>query len=109
YPASLAVARDSMHAVDTKGGPPCDSKVARCPLREGYGLGWSMVEYVDEKVLWHTGSDDGDKAMVFYFPSTKNGVVMFTNGANGFQPMIDVGLQLFPQAAFAGYLRSGKE
>jgi CubicO group peptidase (beta-lactamase class C family) len=107
-PAAFADQRDSIHAM---GGDSCDpARVPVCPVRIGYGLGWSIMEYADanETVIWHTGSDWGEKAMVFYFPGRREGVVMLTNGANGFLPMIDIGILLFPDREFAGFLRAGK-
>ncbi len=106
-PAAFADQRDSIHAT---GVETCDpAKVARCPVRIGYGLGWTIFEYADreENVLWHTGADWGEKAMVFYFPHRREGVVLLTNGANGFMPMIQAGLLLFPDREFAHFLRSG--
>jgi CubicO group peptidase (beta-lactamase class C family) len=104
---ALAAQRDSIHAT---GVETCDpAKVARCPVRIGYGLGWTVFEYADrnENVLWHTGGDWGEKAIVFYFPHRGEGVVLLTNGANGFMPMIQAGLLLFPDREFAHFLRSG--
>jgi CubicO group peptidase (beta-lactamase class C family) len=106
----LAHQRDSLHAVDPNGLPPCDPKTVKvCPLRAGYALGWGVLEYPAVRVLWHTGSDAGEKTMVFYFPERREGAVMFTNGSNGFQVIIDVGILLFPDSEFADFLRSGKE
>ncbi|HET7231820.1 MAG TPA: serine hydrolase domain-containing protein [Longimicrobium sp.] len=108
-PARLVAQRDSIHALDTGPGAQCDrQKVARCPGRIGYGLGWSVMEYADGPVLWHTGSDWGEKAMVFYFPARSEGVVMLTNGANGFQVMIEAGIVLAGNTAFAEYLAAGR-
>lgn len=106
-PAALAAQRDSIHAF---GVESCDAaKVPTCPARIGYGLGWTIFEYADrdESVLWHTGGDWGEKTMVFYFPHRREGLVLFTNGANGFMPMIQAGLLLFPDREFADFLRSG--
>ena len=68
-----------------------------------------MLEYPASRVLWHTGSDWGEKTMVFWFPETREGAVLLTNSANGFQPMIDAGILLFPESEFAELLRSGKQ
>ena len=101
--------RDSIHSADTGDGASCDAKkVARCPARVGYGLGWSIMEYPDGPVLWHTGADWGEKAMVFYFPKQRAGAVMLANSANGFQPMIDIGALLFQGTDFADFLTSAR-
>lgn len=109
-PARLAAQRDSLHVLDTSPGSQCDAgKVAHCPTRVGYGLGWSVFEYPDGPLLWHTGSDWGEKSMVFYFPARREGVVMLTNGANGFGVMIEAGVVLAGHTAFAEYLAAGRE
>jgi len=108
-PARLGAERDSIHALDTSPGAACDPrKVARCPTRMGYGLGWEILEYTDGPLRWHTGSDWGEKSMVFYFPARRKGVVMLTNGANGFQVMIEAGIVLAGGTPFAEYLAAAR-
>ena len=109
-PARLVAQRDSLHVIDDGEGSRCDpAKVSRCPTRIGYALGWSVMEYPEGPVLWHTGADWGEKTMVFYFPARREGVVMFTNGANGFAPMVEAGVVLAGGTPFADYLASGRE
>jgi CubicO group peptidase (beta-lactamase class C family) len=106
-PAAYARQRDSIHVLDTGEGSACDpARVARCPGRIGYGLGWSVMEYADETVLWHTGSDWGEKAMVFYLPGRRDGAVLLTNGASGFQVILEAAVLLARGTDFAEYLRS---
>lgn len=108
-PDSFARQRDSLHVADTSAGNACNpSKVAVCPTRIGHGLGWSVQEYSGGRVLWHTGADRGERALVFFFPESGDGAVLLTNGANGFSVIIDAAVILFPQSPFAGFLRSGK-
>ena len=108
--ARYVAQRDSLHSLDESPNSACDTqKVRRCPSRIGYALGWSIMEYPDGPLLWHTGSDWGEKSMVFYFPARREGVVMLTNGANGFAPMIEAGVVLAGETAFAEYLASGRE
>lgn len=88
---------------------PCDAKLGdRCPERGGYGLGWSILEWPDETVVWHTGADTSERTMAFWFPKRRAGAVFFTNSAKGFDVIIDAGVLLFPDTAFAGYLMAGK-
>ncbi|TBW25907.1 serine hydrolase [Gramella sp. KN1008] len=50
------------------------------------GLGWHMVPngfYKEEKALFHSGSDSGTQAMTLFFPNSKSGLIIFTNGDNG--------------------------
>jgi CubicO group peptidase (beta-lactamase class C family) len=105
----VASERDSLHAVDPAELAACRAKIgARCPTRIGYGLGWSIMEYPGFTVRWHTGADRGHKAMVFYFPELRRGAVMLTNGANGFPPMIEVGILLSHDTPFASFLETGR-
>jgi CubicO group peptidase (beta-lactamase class C family) len=109
-PAAYATQRDSIHSVDLPALTACRSKLgARCPERIGYALGWQIFEYPGFTVRWHTGSDDGHKSVVFYFPEQRRGAVMLTNGANGFLPMMEIGTLLARDTPFADYIRSGGE
>ena len=114
-PDHFARQRDSIHVLDPGARAMCNARVAtRCPDVAGYGLGWAIMKYAAsrtdpaESVVWHTGSDVGARAIAFYFPERHEGAVMFANGANGFDVMIDVGTALFRETAFAGYLQSGR-
>ena len=107
-PVAVARQRDSIHSPDSSEQAKCRAKIAeRCADRFGYGLGWSIMEYPGFTVRWHTGSDDGHKAMAFYFPERRRGVVLLTNGANGFMPMIEVAQLLSWGTPFAEFLRTG--
>jgi len=105
--AALAAQRDSIHAT---GVETCDpAKVAVCPLRIGYGLGWTIFEYADpsQNVLWHTGADWGEKAMVFWWPNRREGAVLLSNSANGFNAIIPAALLLTEGPDFNAFIRSG--
>jgi CubicO group peptidase (beta-lactamase class C family) len=106
-PATLAAQRDSIHAT---GVERCDpAKVAICPARIGYGLGWTIFEYADpsQNVHWHTGGDWGEKAIVFYWPSRREGAVLVANGANGFNAIVPAALLLAEGTDFHAFLRDG--
>lgn len=106
-PASYIAQRDSSY---TPGGERCDpAKVALCPVRVGYGLGWTIFEYADpaQNVHWHTGGDWGEKSIVFYWPNRREGVVVFANGANGFNVIVPVILLLSEGTDFNTFLRTG--
>jgi CubicO group peptidase (beta-lactamase class C family) len=107
-PAALASQRDSIHWVDAKELAACRARLgAQCPDRIGHALGWQVFEYPGFTVRWHTGSDDGHKAVALYFPELRRGAVMLTNGANGFLPIIQVGALLTAGTPFAEYVRRG--
>ena len=50
------------------------------------GLGWSVIKGLpnNEYVISHGGSDYGVKTLAYFLPKSKRGVVVFTNGDNGF-------------------------
>jgi CubicO group peptidase (beta-lactamase class C family) len=106
-PPALAAQRDSIHAT---GVERCDpAKVAVCPARIGYGLGWTIFEYADpsQNVHWHTGADWGEKAIVFYWPHRREGAVLVANGANGFNAIVPAALLLAEGTEFEHFLRNG--
>lgn len=106
-PAALAAQRDSIHQ---EGVERCDSaKVPLCPVRIGYGLGWTVFEYADpsQNVLWHTGGDWGEKSIVFYWPARREGVVILANGANGFNVIVPAAVLLAGDTDFAVFLQHG--
>lgn len=106
-PAEYVAQRDSSY---TPGGERCDpAKVPLCPVRVGYGLGWTIFEYADpaQNVHWHTGGDWGEKSIVFYWPHRGEGVVVFANGANGFHAMSPALLLLSEGTDFNSFLRTG--
>lgn len=50
------------------------------------GLGWSVITGLpdDEYAISHGGSDYGVKTLAYFLPKSKRGLVLFTNGDNGF-------------------------
>lgn len=58
-------------------------KAATCPLYTGYGLGWQILLFPDQTVMMHTGDDDGLRTFAYIDRSTREGVVILTNGENG--------------------------
>ncbi len=107
-PRWLRAERDSLQAVDPSGTQPCNPATnARCPRRGGYGLGWSVLEFEGETVLWHTGADWGERTMVFYVPARREGAVLFTNSFDGFNVIIPAGMALVSGTPFADFLASG--
>ena len=52
-----------------------------------FGLGWFIEQdfYENEYALTHTGSDAGVATKVILMPESQRGIVMLTNGDNGFE------------------------
>jgi CubicO group peptidase (beta-lactamase class C family) len=49
----------------------------------GWGLGWGVQKTKDGPAVWHWGDNGDTKAYVVGYPSRGDGVVYFTNSANG--------------------------
>lgn len=62
-----------------------------------FGLGWFIEQdfYEDEYALTHTGSDAGVATKVILIPESQRGIVMFTNGDNGFEIIEKVEAEFF--------------
>ena len=76
-----------------------------CPTRFGHSIGWQVYEYGDHKVIKHGGSDAGENAMVYYSPDTRNGAVIFVNGANGWVIMTRIIEVIGDEPLIADYYR----
>lgn len=103
--AAYAAQRDSVHVVNASGSA-CPPGVTACPRRVGMGLGWEILEFPGETVRLHTGGDWGESTMAFYIAERRDGVVMFTNGANGMKVMLQAIGVLFPGTQLAENARS---
>jgi CubicO group peptidase (beta-lactamase class C family) len=59
---------------------------------EAMGLGWEVMKGPPEDpvILMHTGSDDGIKTLVLLLPTSKRGIVIFTNGENGMDVVLKI-------------------
>lgn len=58
----------------------------------GVALGWFTIKDLpnEENGIQHGGSDYGVKTTVLFFPKSKRGIVIFTNGDNGISIIINV-------------------
>src|SRR6266550_2098075 len=45
----------------------------------GYGLGWQVMDYRGNRMLWHSGSGDGQTAFLVLLPESHFGVVVLIN------------------------------
>ncbi len=66
-------------------GPCADEATSAppCPSRMGWTTGWLVFDYGSETVVFHSGGDYGEKTIAFFSPERREGVVVFTNGAEG--------------------------
>lgn len=64
----------------------------QCPERQGYGLGWEVLDYGDSKVLTHGGSDWAQVALSYFHTRSRDGLVIFLNA-----PVVR-GLAAMPEA-----------
>jgi CubicO group peptidase (beta-lactamase class C family) len=67
--------------------PACkgEDRADFCPTRQGWGLGWTVYEWPHRKIYEHSGGDHGERALALYDPETRRGMVLMTNGAEGFE------------------------
>lgn len=45
----------------------------------GYGLGWQVMDYRGNRILWHSGSGDGQTAFLVLLPDSRLGVAVLIN------------------------------
>jgi CubicO group peptidase (beta-lactamase class C family) len=59
---------------------------------QGMGLGWEVIDGSPgaERMILHTGSDDGIKTMILLLLASKRGLVMFTTGDRGMDVMLHI-------------------
>jgi CubicO group peptidase (beta-lactamase class C family) len=67
----------------------------------GYGLGWQVVDYRSERLLWHTGSADGFPCYMALLPNQELGFVILMNSANAY--MLHLALASRIIDAFLGF------
>lgn len=61
-----------------------------CPVTYGYALGWMRWEYEGGLTMIHHGGNDwGESGWAYFYPETGDGVVVLTNGGNGFRVLFD--------------------
>jgi CubicO group peptidase (beta-lactamase class C family) len=64
----------------------------------GMGLGWQVIDNMPngEYALTHSGSDDGVQTVVLLLPKSKRGIVIFTNGDDGYKVESQILKNSFP-------------
>ena len=89
---------------------PCVAKpVELCPTHTGYALGWARFDYGKQSVVWHGGDDWGEHSMAYFYPDTRDGIIVMVNGGSGrfaVSDALDLLDQRSPIKAFADAHRS---
>lgn len=50
-----------------------------CPLAQGYGLGWEVLDYGDNKLISHGGSDWSQLTVGYFYTRSRDGLLIFLN------------------------------
>jgi CubicO group peptidase (beta-lactamase class C family) len=75
-------ALEEMHSIQIAVPTSKDFRVARqVRFFVGYGLGWQVFDYRGNKLLWHSGSGDGQRAYMALLPESHLGVAVLTNSS----------------------------
>jgi len=78
--------RTLLSSSDSALGYVCVAARGDCPTPLGYGPGWTLFGEPDRMILNHSGNDFGEHAQVYFSPDTREGLVMFLNGGEAFEP-----------------------
>jgi hypothetical protein len=63
---------------------PETARTMMTPVKDAYGLGVSIQGVTAAKYFYHNGSNAGYKAVILGYPASGDGVVVLTNGDQGF-------------------------
>lgn len=63
------------------------SKQVQLKNNKEFGLGWVLIKDLTngEHAIMHTGSNPGINTIIILLPASKRGIVVFTNGDNGYE------------------------
>lgn len=81
-----------------------------CPAAQGYGLGWVVLDYANDKIIGHSGSDWSELAIGYFHTRSRDGIIVFLNGPNDFDraAMPEMLEALDPGSPFAHQIRRWK-
>lgn len=80
YGDALAQDRNTVQSVKDRPLFYCDTPgVGDCPLEQGYGLGWEVLDYGDAQWIAHGGHDYSVLTIVGMNTETKDGVIVLLN------------------------------
>ncbi|HEX9955465.1 MAG TPA: serine hydrolase domain-containing protein [Allosphingosinicella sp.] len=81
-------------------------KAKTCPNELGFGLGWEVLRFGGETILFHTGADKGEFTLALFNPRTRNGTVVLTSHSNGAYAIVDVLDRIGGEPALLAYLHT---
>lgn len=80
YSATLAADRNTVQSTKDRPLYFCDQPgVDDCPLEQGYGLGWEVLNYGDAQLIAHGGHDYSVLTVFGINTKTKDGVIVLLN------------------------------
>ncbi|TQV88318.1 serine hydrolase domain-containing protein [Aliikangiella coralliicola] len=63
--------------IDCSGAPD-----ALCPIQLGYGLGWSVAQLENDRLIGHRGSDWSTVSLAYCYQNSGDGLIIFFNAPN---------------------------
>lgn len=104
---SSEVARERRRIqVDLRNLRCAGDKAATCPERIGFGLGWEILDFAGDIIFMHTGKDDGVFTFAYLSKTTRDGMVILTNGDSGHKAVFPVLEKLGTNPRFLAYLHA---
>ncbi|MEM7765202.1 MAG: serine hydrolase [Pseudomonadota bacterium] len=80
YSAALATDRNTVQSIKDRPLFFCDTPgVDGCPLEQGYGLGWEVLNYGDNQLIAHGGHDYSVLTVLGINTETRDGVIVLLN------------------------------
>lgn len=91
--AKLKQDRNTMQGIQfTQEDIDCSQFLAvKCPTKMGYGLGWSMSDLKNNKIIGHRGTNWTVVSLAYYYQDSGDGLIIFFNAPNkaGLAGMVD--------------------
>ena len=78
YGPDMIAERNAVHTIKDRPLFFCDTPGSDgCPREQGYGLGWEILDYGDERVLSHGGHDPSVLTQTYFYEARRDGVIIF--------------------------------
>ena len=56
--------------------------IEQCPESQGYGLGWEVLDFGDNQLIGHGGSDWSEVTLAYFYTRSRDGLIIFLNAPN---------------------------